>query len=76
MALLALDLRPAAFLVILGGAFLAIAPFAFGYYDDGFLAWFGDLVTGAVIVALTVVSLRVGPDRRALRDTAAETKPD
>jgi hypothetical protein len=56
LALLAPGLRPAAALVALGGALLAIAPFAFGYTSAGPPAWLSDPLSGAAILAAGVLS--------------------
>ena len=56
LALLAPGLRPAAALVAIGGALLAIAPFAFGYASEGPAAWLSDPLAGGLVLAAGALS--------------------
>jgi hypothetical protein len=51
LALLIANLRPAAFVTLLGGAWLAISPWLLGYATDH-AAWVNELVTGLLLVVL------------------------
>ena len=46
LALMIANLRPAAFVTLLGGIWLAISPWLLGYATDH-AAWLNELVTGA-----------------------------
>jgi hypothetical protein len=69
LALLIANLRPAAFVTLLGGAWLAISPWLLGYATDH-AAWLNELVTGLLLIVLcaSAAGLRVsrhGPARLA-----------
>jgi hypothetical protein len=69
LALLIANLRPAAFVTLIGGAWLAISPWLLGYATDH-AAWLNELVTGLLLIVLcaSAAGLRVsrhGPARLA-----------
>jgi hypothetical protein len=69
LALLIANLRPAAFVTLLGGVWLAISPWLLGYATDH-AAWLNELVTGLLLIVLcaSAAGLRVsrhGPAERA-----------
>ena len=71
LALLIANLRPAAFVTLLGGVWLAISPWLLGYAADH-AAWLNELVTGLLLIVLcaSAAGLRVplhGPARLAKR---------
>lgn len=51
LALLIANLRPAAFVTLLGGIWLAISPWLLGYATDH-AAWLDELVTGLLLIVL------------------------
>jgi hypothetical protein len=51
LALLIANLRPAAFVTLLGGVWLAVSPWLLGYATDH-AAWVNELVTGLLLVVL------------------------
>jgi SPW repeat len=51
LALLIVNLRPAAFVTALGGAWLSVSPWLLGYATDH-AAWITELVTGLLLIAL------------------------
>lgn len=51
LALLIVNLRPAAFVTLLGGAWLAISPWLLGYATNH-AAWLNELVTGLLLMVL------------------------
>jgi SPW repeat len=51
LALLIANLRPAAFVTLLGGAWLAISPWLLGYATDH-AAWVNELATGLLLMVL------------------------
>jgi SPW repeat len=53
LALLMVNLRPAAFVTLLGGIWLALSPWLLGYATDH-AAWIDELVTGLLLIALCV----------------------
>lgn len=73
LALLIVNLRPAAVVTALGGVWLAISPWLLGYATDH-AAWLNELVTGLLLVVLcaSALGLRVlrhGPARLAKRSS-------
>ncbi len=52
LALLIVNLRPAAFVTALGGAWLAISPWMLGYATDH-AAWVNELVAGLLLIVLS-----------------------
>ncbi len=61
LALLIANLRPAAFVTLLGGAWLAVSPWVLGYAANH-AAWLDELVTGALLIALCArAAARSGP---------------
>ena len=66
LALLIANLRPAAFVTLLGGAWLAVSPWLLGYATDH-AAWLNELVTGLLLVVLcaSAAGLRVSRRGRA-----------
>jgi hypothetical protein len=60
LALLIANLRPAAFVTLLGGAWLAISPWLLGYATDH-AAWLNEFVTGLLLIVLcaSAAGLRV-----------------
>ena len=74
LALLIVNLRPAAFVTLLGGAWLVVSPWLLGYATDH-AAWVNELVTGVLLIVLCAgaAGLRVprrGPARLAKRSAA------
>ena len=74
LLLLIANLRPAAFVTLLGGVWLAISPWLLGYATDH-AAWLNELVTGLLLIVLcaSAAGLRVprhGPARLAKRSAA------
>ena len=65
LALLIANLRPAAFVTLLGGAWLAISPWVLGYATDH-AAWLNELATGFLLIVLcaSTAGLRVSRQRR------------
>ena len=53
LLLLIANLRPAAFVTLLGGVWLAISPWLLGYAADH-AAWLNELVTGLLLIVLCV----------------------
>ena len=51
LALLIANLRPAAFVTLLGGVWLVVSPWLLGYATDH-AAWVNELVTGLLLVVL------------------------
>lgn len=51
LALLIVNLRPAAFVTLLGGIWLIVSPWILGYATDH-VAWLNELVTGASLIAV------------------------
>jgi hypothetical protein len=51
LALLIVNLRPAAFVTLLGGIWLAISPWLLGYATNH-AAWLNELATGLLLIAL------------------------
>jgi hypothetical protein len=68
IALLIANLRPAAFVTLLGGMWLVISPWLLGYAGDQ-AAWLKELVTGLLLMVLcaSAAGLRVARDRPARR---------
>ena len=66
LALLMANLRPAAFVTLLGGLWLAVSPWLLGYATDH-AAWLGELVSGLLLIALcaSAAGVRVSPLRPA-----------
>jgi hypothetical protein len=63
LALLIANLRPAAFVTLLGGAWLAISPWLLGYATDH-AAWLNELVTGLLLMVLCASAAGVPVSRR------------
>ena len=59
LALLIVNLRPAAFVTLAGGVWLAASPWILGYATDH-LAWLNELVTGMLLVVLCASAVGVG----------------
>jgi len=51
LALLIANLRPAAFVTLLGGVWLAVSPWLLGYATDH-VAWLNELVSGVLLIVL------------------------
>ncbi len=51
LALLIVNLRPAAFVTLLGGIWLVVSPWVLGYAADH-TAWLNELVTGVLLIVL------------------------
>jgi hypothetical protein len=69
LALLVVNLRPAAFVTLLGGIWLVVSPWLLGYATDH-VAWLNELVTGLLLIAVCVSALElpsVGLSRRLPR---------
>ena len=66
LALLIVNLRPAAFVTLLAGAWLAISPWLLGYATDH-SAWLNELVTGLLLIVLcaSAAGLRLSRHGRA-----------
>jgi hypothetical protein len=64
LALLIVNLRPAALVTLLGGLWLAISPWLLGYAADN-AAWLNELVSGLLLIALCASA--VGVDVSVLR---------
>jgi hypothetical protein len=75
LALLIANLRPAAYVTLLGGAWLVISPWLLGYATDH-AAWLNELVTGLLLIVLcaSAAGLRVSRLSRA-RFAKTETAP-
>ena len=63
LALLISNLRPAAFVTLLGGLWLAISPWLLGYATDH-AAWLNELVTGLLLVVVCASAAGVQVSRR------------
>jgi SPW repeat len=76
LALLIVNLRPAAFVTLLAGVWLAISPWLLGYATDH-AAWLTDLVTGLLLVVLcaSAAGLRVSRHRPASRTNKTSASP-
>ena len=70
LALIMVNLRPAAFVTLLGGAWLVASPWVLGYAADH-VAWLNELVSGAALVVLCANAAGVGSLRRARSGRAA-----
>jgi hypothetical protein len=66
LALIMVNLRPAALVTLLGGGWLVISPWLLGYATDH-AAWLNDLVTGVllIVVCASAAGLRVSRHGRA-----------
>ena len=64
LALIMVNLRPAAFVTLLGGVWLVASPWVLGYATDH-AAWIDELATGAALVVLCANVAGVGSVRRA-----------
>jgi hypothetical protein len=64
LALLIANLRPAAFVTLLGGVWLAVSPWLLGYATDH-AAWLNELVTGLLLVVLCASAAGIRLSRRA-----------
>jgi hypothetical protein len=65
---LIVNLRPAAFVTLAGGVWLAASPWILGYGTDH-VAWLNELVTGMLLVVLRVSASNVGGMARLRRLT-------
>lgn len=75
LALLVANLRPAACVTLLGGAWLVISPWLLGYAGDH-AAWLNELVTGLLLIVLctSAVGVRI-PRRGHARLTSGSAAP-
>jgi hypothetical protein len=64
LALIMVNLRPAAFVTLLGGVWLLASPWLLGYATDH-AAWLNELVSGMALVVLCANAAVVGSFRRA-----------
>lgn len=64
LALIMVNLRPAAFVTLLGGVWLIASPWLLGYATDH-AAWLNELVSGTALVVLSANAAGVGSLRRA-----------
>jgi len=64
LALIMVNLRPAAFVTLLGGVWLIASPWLLGYATDH-AAWLNELVSGTALVVLCADAGGVGSLRRA-----------
>jgi hypothetical protein len=64
LALIMVNLRPAAFVTLLGGVWLIASPWLLGYATDH-AAWLNELVSGMALVVLCANAAGVGSWRRA-----------
>jgi SPW repeat len=76
LALLIANLRPAAFVTLLGGAWLVISPWLLGYATDH-AAWLNELVTGVLLIVLcaSAAGLRVARSGRPGLAKASAARP-
>ena len=58
LSLLVVNLRPAAFVTLLGGIWLIVSPWLLGYATDD-LAWLNELVTGVLLIAVCASALEL-----------------
>lgn len=81
LALIMVNLRPAAFVTLFAGVWLAISPWLLGYATDH-AAWLNELVTGLLLIVIcaSAAGLRVSrrlptglPRRRAAAPRVAKT---
>jgi hypothetical protein len=72
LALIMVNLRPAAFVTLLGGVWLTASPWLLGYATDH-AAWLNELVSGTVLVVLCANAAGVGSWRRARGRRAPRT---
>ncbi len=63
LALIMVNLRPAAFVTLMGGVWLIASPWLLGYATDH-AAWLNELVSGAALVVLSANAAGVGSLRR------------
>jgi hypothetical protein len=63
LTLLIANLRPAAFVTLLGGVWLAISPWLLGYATEH-AAWLNELVTGLLLIALCASAAGLHVSRR------------
>jgi hypothetical protein len=64
LALIMVNLRPAAFVTLLGGVWLVASPWVLGYAGDH-VAWLNELASGVALVVLCANVAGVGSVRRA-----------
>jgi hypothetical protein len=66
LAILIANLRPAAFVTLLGGMWLAISPWLLGYATNH-AAWLNELITGLLLIVLcaSAAGLPISRPRRA-----------
>jgi hypothetical protein len=69
LALIMVNLRPAAFVTLLGGVWLAISPWLLGYATDH-AAWLNELVAGALLIVLCASAAGVRVSRHGPARTA------
>jgi hypothetical protein len=69
LALLIANLRPAAFVTLLGGVWLVISPWLLGYATDH-AAWLSELVSGLLLIALCASAGAVHVSRLSPADFA------
>jgi SPW repeat-containing protein len=60
LALMAPALRPAAAVCLVAGAWLAVSPWALGYWSQGVAAWVADLILGVALAAASWRALSMG----------------
>jgi SPW repeat len=70
LALMIVNLRPAAYVTLLGGIWLAVSPWLLGYATDH-AAWLNELVTGTLLIVLCADALGTKGLLRARRKRAA-----
>lgn len=63
LAILIANLRPAAFVTLLGGVWLAISPWLLGYATNH-AAWLNELVTGLLLIVLCASAAGLGVPRQ------------
>ncbi len=63
LALLIANLRPAAFVTLLGGAWLAVSPWLLGYATNH-VAWINELITGLLLIVLCLSAAGIPLTRR------------
>jgi hypothetical protein len=68
LAVLIVNLRPAAFVTALGGAWLAISPWLLGYATDH-AAWINELVAGLLLIVLSASAAGILSSRTAIAGT-------
>ncbi|HEY2594159.1 MAG TPA: SPW repeat protein, partial [Chloroflexota bacterium] len=75
LALLIANLRPAAYVALLGGAWLVISPWLLGYATDN-IPWLNELITGLMLIVLCASAGGPRVSRhRPVRLTKSATRP-